>query len=178
MSRVTDVQDTRDGFIVTLDDQTQIRIRKPLRNVRNNMEFDSPSHHITFTQTRRSNDEDMDMTISDKRSQTQDVVMIRPMHQGQFYTSPEKEEERVVEGRQSFASGEDWMAVARRAKQYRPRPPQTATNIPYTNDPSVVDNGLYSGGRKRRKTNRLPSKSLRRRQSRRLRKSRGGVKSL
>jgi hypothetical protein len=177
MSRVTDIQDSRDGFIVTLDDQTQIRIRKPLRKSGDDG-FDSPSHRITFTQTRRTNDEDIDMTLFDKRSQTQDVLMIRPMHQGQFYTSPEKEEERVVEGPHSFASGEDWMAVARRAKQYRPRPPQTSTNIPYTNDPSVVDNDLYSGGRKRRKTSRLPSKSLRRRQSRRSRKSRGGAKSL
>lgn len=177
MLRVTDIQDTRDGIIVSLDDQTQFRIQKPLTKVKN-MEFDSPSHHITFTQTRRSNVEDVDMAVLDKRTQIQDDIMIRPMHQGQIedasaQTTEEEEEERVIEGPQSFASGEDWMAIARRAKHYRPRPPQTATDIPYTDEPDP-----YSGGRKRRRTNRSLSKSLRRRQSRRSRKSRGSARTL
>jgi hypothetical protein len=181
MQRVTGIRDTYAGIIVSLDDQTQIRVRKPLRASGNSMEVDSPSHRLTFTQTNRADIEDMNMTVFDKRTQTQDVVMIRPMHWSEIMTAAGLSAER------GEAIGKVLTATMRKKDKKVQESPLPRELVGYTAEflrrgpagpqpePEEVE---YSGGRKRRKTSRLPSKSSRRQRSRRSRKSRGGARSL
>jgi hypothetical protein len=166
MQRVTEFQDTDSGVILSFDNDSQIRIRKPLKILGNVV--NSPSHRLTFA---KLDDNNMKMTILDKRTQKEDDAAIGNLEWARIIsrgeTSPKLE---------SFASGKDWKTVAKRIAETPSETPQAIPmlgSVPYTDDPFE-----YSGGRKRRRTNRSLSKSSRRRQSRRLRKSRGRVASL
>ncbi len=174
MQRVTEFQDTDSGVILSFDNDSQIRIRKPLKILGNVV--NSPSHRLTFA---KLDDNNMKMTILDKGTQKEDdaaignIEWVRIISRGE--TSPKLE---------SFSSGKDWKTVAKRIAETPSETPQAIPmlgSVPYTNLPASTpddDDDLYKGGRKRRRTNRSLSKSSRRRQSRRLRKSRGRVASL
>ena len=179
MQRVTNITDARNGVTISLEDGSEIRVRKPLRG--RYTEFDSPSHHITVTQTNRSIHEDLDMTLLDKSSGNEQVVMVRPAHLAVI------DQASVVSAERGEAIGKVLTATMGKKDKKVQESPLPRELVGYTAEflrpdarsplpePEEVE---YSGGRKRRKTSRLPSKSLRRQRSRRSRKSRGGVKSL
>jgi hypothetical protein len=206
MSTITDVTDARkQGVVFTLDDGSDIEV-KPLLSPSSPGRYESPSHSIRITPQLAVGirNQPIDIDITNKATgKTQSLkiphyleeklfqIIKRAPHMEAYkgtvsvLAGPRSDSQSMSDIAKSQVEGKGAKEragvppdVLRLTSSFLAQKPQKRRTAPPTASSSSVDDDIYSGGRKRRKTNRLPSKSLRRRQSRRLRKSRGGVRTL